>query len=342
MTVNGFDHIDFASARYEFYEHPTALPTVYGSSIKLDLQRRDFTINTLAIQISPAAMFGRVVDFYGGLRDLDAEVIRVLHSLSFIDDPTRILRAQRFEHRLGFKIEARTAELIDTGLPMLGRITGERLRNELNLLLNEEQPERGLLKLQERGILAAIQAGFVVDAGISAVFERVRTQQSDKMPSVEDQTDLYWHVLLSQIESTALRLVCERLLFGRRMSESLLQASELVQHIVVLTRSEVRPSVIVTRLEPVTPLALLAVWYFVDDWQVRRNLELYWSRWRKIQPVATGDTLQLMGLKAGPCYRVILTRLREAWLDGAVQNETEERQLLDRLIHDERICDEHA
>ena len=121
-------HIDFASARYEFYEHPTALPTVYDSSIKLDLQRRDFTINTLAVQISPVSMFGRVVDFYGGVRDLEAKLIRVLHTLSFIDDPTRILRAFRFERRLGFKIEERTAELVQTALPMLGRITGERLR----------------------------------------------------------------------------------------------------------------------------------------------------------------------------------------------------------------------
>src|SRR5690606_19292006 len=90
-------HIDFATARSEFYEHPTALPTVYQSSIKLDLQRRDFTINTLAVQLSPASASGQVLDFYGGLTDLREKRIRVLHSLSFVDDPTRILRAVRFE-----------------------------------------------------------------------------------------------------------------------------------------------------------------------------------------------------------------------------------------------------
>ncbi|MBE0688874.1 MAG: CBS domain-containing protein, partial [Anaerolineae bacterium] len=95
------EHIDFASARNEFYEHPTALPTVYSGSIKLDLQRRDFTINALAMQVSPS--FGRILDYYGGLRDLELKHLRVLHSLSFIDDPTRIVRAVRFEQRLGFE-----------------------------------------------------------------------------------------------------------------------------------------------------------------------------------------------------------------------------------------------
>ncbi|MBZ0292399.1 MAG: CBS domain-containing protein, partial [Anaerolineae bacterium] len=122
-------HIDFATARNEFYEHPTALPTVYRSSIKLDLQRRDFTINTLAIQLSPETASGQILDFCGGEADLQAGLIRVLHSLSFVDDPTRILRAMRFKRRLGFTIEARTAELISTALPMLRRITGERIRN---------------------------------------------------------------------------------------------------------------------------------------------------------------------------------------------------------------------
>ncbi len=336
------DHIDFASARYEFYEHPTALPTVYDSSIKLDLQRRDFTINTLAVQISPALFFGRVVDFYGGLRDLEAQLIRVLHSLSFIDDPTRILRAVRFEHRLGFTIEARTAELIGTALPMLGRITGERLRNELTLMLEEEQPERGLQKLQERGILAAIHPSFVVNEDTSAAFQRVQTEQPDMLPTAEELSDLYWHILLSALEPETLKLVCERLLFGRKMSDSLQQASELVQHADLFARPEMRPSVIVNRLDNVSEMALLAAWYVKADLQVRDYLQQFWSKWRQVHPISTGDTLQLMGLKAGPCYRVILTRLRQAWLDGMVNSEMEERQLLDRLIHDERICDDHA
>jgi hypothetical protein len=103
--------IDFVTARTEFYTRPTALPEVERSSIKLDLHRRDFSVNTLAIRLDGAHL-GKLLDFYGGRRDLQQGIIRVLHSLSFIDDPTRILRAIRLEQRLGFTIEPRTAELI--------------------------------------------------------------------------------------------------------------------------------------------------------------------------------------------------------------------------------------
>jgi len=94
------------------------------------LHRRDFTINTLAIRLD-SDHYGELLDFYGGEQDLKDKVIRVLHSLSFIEDPTRILRAARFEQRLGFTIETRTAELIDNALPMLSRVSGERIRHEL-------------------------------------------------------------------------------------------------------------------------------------------------------------------------------------------------------------------
>lgn len=335
------EHIDFASARYEFYEHPTALPTVYDSSIKLDLQRRDFTINTLAIQISPASLFGRVVDFYGGLEDLNAKLLRVLHSLSFIDDPTRILRAFRFERRLGFTIEARTAELIKTAMPMLGRITGERIRNELTLLLKEDQPEDGLMRLLQHGILPAIQPSFVIDGQVVRAFHNVRSQQADGMPIPEDRTDLYWHILLCQLDPQALKLVCDRLMFGRRMSDSLLQAAELVRQKDKLSQADNHPSAIVGLLEKASQMALLAVWYIVEDEQVRINLSHYWMTWRHIQPKANGNTLREMGLKEGPCYSVILLRLRQALLDGILHSESEERSFLSRLIHDERICDDH-
>ncbi|HRF98711.1 MAG TPA: hypothetical protein PLZ51_26060, partial [Aggregatilineales bacterium] len=96
------------------------------------------------------------LDFYGGMNDLNNGVIRALHSLSFVDDPTRILRAIRFEQRLNFTIEGRTGELIATHREMLRRITGERVRNELTLLLREELPERGIFALHERGLLVAI------------------------------------------------------------------------------------------------------------------------------------------------------------------------------------------
>src|SRR5690606_15710140 len=212
------DHIDFATARNEFYEHPTALPTVYQSSIKLDLQRRDFTINTLAIQVSPKAASGQLLDFYGGLADLKAGLIRVLHSLSFVDDPTRILRAVRFEHRLGFKIEPRTAELIATALPMLHRTTGERIRNELDLLLREPQPDRALLKMQEQGILEAIHPAFRIAPDLGEQFEKALREQPSWPHDPPERALLFWHILVTAIPFSRLPEFCDRLMFGRRLT----------------------------------------------------------------------------------------------------------------------------
>lgn len=334
------ESVDFASARNEFYEHPTALPTVYNSSIKLDLQRRDFTINTLAVQLSPAEKDGRILDFYGGLDDLRTGTLRALHSLSFIDDPTRILRAVRFKQRLGFAIEARTEELIASGLPMLGRITGERLRNELTLLLQEDTPEQGLAELQARGALKAIHPAFDLDGRIGVRFAAARDMAKPWPVEDFDLYDLYWHLLAACMLPKAVEAWAERLLFGRGMSESLAGAARVVEQKALLSAAEIRPSQIVERLEGIPELAVLAGWYAMDDPLAQERLRIYWTTWRGVRPITNGHTLREMGLKAGPCYRIILSRLRDAWLDGEVGDEAGEKRLLRGLIEDEKVCDE--
>src|SRR5450756_606038 len=147
--------LDLVTARTEFYERPTVLPQVEWSSIRQDLYRRDFTINTMAICLD-RERYGELLDYYVGERDLQNGQVRVLHNLSFVEDPTRILRAVRFEQRLAFQIEERTAELIDDAVELLDHVTGERLRHELYLLLAEAQPEKGLERLEQFGALVHI------------------------------------------------------------------------------------------------------------------------------------------------------------------------------------------
>jgi tRNA nucleotidyltransferase (CCA-adding enzyme) len=329
-------HIDFATARNEFYEHPTALPTVYDSSIKLDLQRRDFTINTLAIQISPIASRGRILNFYGGLADLHAGLIRVLHSLSFVDDPTRILRAVRFEQRLGFTIEPRTAELIHTALPMLRRITGERLRNELTLLLREKEPESGLLKLHSLGALEAFHPSFVIDETIRGHFQAVRALQLPwpmEHPAIDD---LYWHILATRIPSDRLPDLTEHLLFARTTADSMLGAAKLVQRSNFLTAPDALPSQIVHELEGVSELALLTAWLIWDNSLAPERIRQYMLEWRDIRPKSDGHSLQALGVPPGPCYSTVLNQLRAAHLDGIVKSDDDEQALLHNLI--EELC----
>ena len=149
------ENLDLISARTEFYDHPTALPTVERSSIKLDLHRRDFTINTMALRLD-GQHYGDLHDYWGGLDDLHNHLVRVLHSLSFVDDPTRLLRAVRFEQRFHFQIEARTRELMEQARPLLKQVTGSRLRHELDLILDEPQAVDMLARLSQLGLLSAI------------------------------------------------------------------------------------------------------------------------------------------------------------------------------------------
>jgi tRNA nucleotidyltransferase (CCA-adding enzyme) len=333
------DHIDLATARNEFYEHPTALPTVYNSSIKLDMGRRDFTINTLAVQMSPAPAAGRILDFYGGQEDLKAGLIRVLHSLSYVDDPTRILRAIRFEQRLEFEIETRTINLIESAKPMLGRITGERLRNELTLLLREKQPEEGLFKLQQRGVLTAIHPAFMLPDNLEQQFQQARTFEAPWQYEASDIAQLYWHIIAANIPQGGLTTLCERLMFAHTMGESMIAARQLIEYIDKQTFGSLRVSEIVERLTDTPELALITAWLHIHDKKIRENIRRFWVEWRHVQPVTNGHTLHEMGLKPGRCYGVILKRLKEAWLNSEVKSEAEEKQLLQKLIH-EGICDD--
>lgn len=325
--------IDFASARNEFYEHPTALPSVYRSSIKLDLHRRDFTINTLAVQLSPHNAAHRLLDFYGGVHDLERKLIRVLHSLSFVDDPTRMLRAVRFETRLGFSIEARTAELIKNALPMLSRITGERVRNEIKLLLKEDQPEIALMTMQERGILPAIHPDLHFSAASIQDFKFVR--EAELFVKIEKMRHLYWHLIMARISPDVLPDLAERLLFGQTVIQSYITASKLVHEPAALADPNASISQITRRLDGIREVALMAAWIICDDLR-RERIRQYIESWRFITPITNGHTLKSRGLPPGPRYKVILDRLRDARLDGEIQTDAEENTLLEQLLTDDR------
>jgi len=164
LSVAGLDSIDLVSARTEFYTHPTALPTVERGSIKLDLHRRDFTINTLALRLD-GRHYGELHDYWGGVDDLKAGLVRVLHSLSFVDDPTRILRAVRFEQRFAFCIEDRTMQLLLEARPLIDRLSGDRIRHELNHILATSYAPQVLQRMHNLGILSAIHRAWVGTSG---------------------------------------------------------------------------------------------------------------------------------------------------------------------------------
>ncbi|MGH7229327.1 MAG: CCA tRNA nucleotidyltransferase, partial [Nitrospiraceae bacterium] len=167
--------VDVATARIERYEYPTALPTVQRSSIKEDLYRRDFTINTLAIRLNPSH-FGELIDFYGGQRDLNEKTIRVLHRLSFVEDPTRVFRAVRFGQRFGFRLGTETLALIKGAVEMdlFHRLSGSRLSDELILLLSEEEPRKIIDRLGELNLLRFVHPALKWSARLDTLLKAVQ------------------------------------------------------------------------------------------------------------------------------------------------------------------------
>ncbi|MEI8355695.1 MAG: CBS domain-containing protein, partial [Deltaproteobacteria bacterium] len=167
--------VDVASTRLEYYESPGDLPIVERSSLKMDLYRRDFIINTLAIRLNKTG-FGLLTDYFGALADLREKTIRVLHNLSFVEDPTRVFRALRFEQRLDFHIAAHTEKLIKNAVKMnfLSKLGGKRLLTEIIYILREKEPIKALERMASLGLLKFIHPELVLTAGTRALQEEAQ------------------------------------------------------------------------------------------------------------------------------------------------------------------------
>ncbi|MBN2393874.1 MAG: CBS domain-containing protein [Anaerolineae bacterium] len=335
------EFIDLVTARTEFYEHPTALPLVERSSIKQDLHRRDFTINTLAIRLDPQR-WGELLDFYGGKADLEDGVIRVLHSLSFIDDPTRILRAARFEARLGFHLDLQSESLIANALPMLDRITGGRIRHELDLIFREAKPEAALDRLQALGALAHIDPELISDAWLHERFARLRQPENQALwdintahPASHEATHeldfFYWGLFLYRLPAEAVERLIKRLLIPRRISSGL-RALPLLRQTLPKLKTLERPSQIVALLEPLPDELLPLGWLASDDSTIKAKLERYAREWRHVQCEISGKDLKELGLPPGPVYRQIFEALRAARLDGEITTREEEEQRVNEIL----------
>ncbi len=331
------ESLDLVSARAEFYAHPSALPEVERGNLKLDLHRRDFTINTLALSLN-AGHFGEVYDYWGGLRDLEEKQIRVMHSISFVDDPTRILRAARLEQRLGFRIEPRTRDLIALALPLLHRVSGDRIRHELEAIFDEPAPGDALQRLQELNVLGGISPGLEWDSLRAEHVAAARAFRPDPRWSLSPggrSLPSPLHAWLLDHPRSVLEGALARLNFPRRDAELLLDARQALDS---LDRFEIDapPSRIAAALEDVPEPALVSA-LVNSSGASRERLENYLSRWRAMQPATDGETLRQRGLPPGPRYTEILRALRTARLDGRIESAEQETRMLDELLAESPI-----
>ena len=330
------ESIDFVTARSEFYQEPSALPQVERGSIKLDLHRRDFTINTLATRLDGAHL-GELLDFYGGRRDLERGLVRVLHSLSFVDDPTRILRAIRLEQRLGFTIEPRSLELIEGDLRMLHRVTGDRIRHEIELALREADPVRVMERLASLGIMEYIQPGLTWTPESAAYFARVPEYRNDPrwagVVPEEAIEFLYFALWLVTLPEDVQRATVDRLRGRKTTREDVLAVSHLLKELRALPL-DASPSEITAVCEKYKPRVLLAVRIVLGDEPHGQMLDRYFGEWRYVKTDLSGDDLLAMGLEPGPQFASLLDQLLRARLDGRIRDKSGEEALLKDLMQD--------
>lgn len=324
--------LDFVTARTEFYRHPSALPEVEQSSIRQDLHRRDFTINTLALRLTPDS-FGDLLDFYGGQSDLEARLIRVLHSLSFVEDPTRMLRAARLLARLDFHLETRTAELLADALDLLPRVSGERITNELELTFREREPAKALQQLDLLGILEMIHPGLVVDDWLLGRLDALQHGLSaTPWANIEPAPVHYLGLLIFWLAGDEQAALVERLNLPTQQRAILKQVYQIRRNMPTIAGLE-QASVLYNLLAPASDDARLIVWLALHDEPASAQIIRFQAELRDVAPLIDGHYLKReLQLPPGPIYGRLLNRLREARLDGLVGTLEEERALVEQLL----------
>ena len=329
------EFFDLITARREIYRYPGAVPSVQFAGIREDLYRRDFTVNTLAVRLDGVET-GHLLDPWGGLHDLRAGLLRTLHPLSFSDDPTRILRILRLAGRLDFKIEKETRSRLNMYLPVLKQVSGERVRNELELTLLEKERVSILKSMQKLGVLSTIHPRLQFSRGAARALE---AQLGKAIPSywglgAFTQSDLGFILWLKDISPVHLVGISNRLRFRADLRAAVLAAARLRR--LKANLLEFPASKIVEALERMPALAIYAIYLADPGSDLAERLKLYARKWRNIQPRSDGNTLRKLGLKPGPSYKRILSQLRAAWLDGEIHTAKQEQSMLKKML-DERL-----
>jgi tRNA nucleotidyltransferase (CCA-adding enzyme) len=327
--------VDVATARLEYYDSPAALPTVELTSIKRDLYRRDFTVNALAIRLNEAH-FGELVDFFGALQDIKEKTIRVLHSLSFVEDPTRIFRAFRFEQRLGFHLGKHTQSLIRNAINMgfLEKLSGGRVFSELLLILKEDDPAPVLRRLGEYGLLRIINPNLTFTQDRAAIFERIRNILLwYRLLYLEDRYDqwlIYFLGLLDGLSEAKVGTILDRFALRGKNRRRIVEARRsgqkalMVLHQKRAGKRRPKASEVYDVLEPLSTEAKLFIMAKTEDEERKKDISLYFTSLRNVKTNLRGRDLIAMGFEPGPLFREIIDTLLRARLDQKLKTKEDE------------------
>jgi tRNA nucleotidyltransferase (CCA-adding enzyme) len=333
--------IDVVSARSERYKGPGILPSIEAGALLHDLYRRDFTINSMAIQLS-GRHYGRLVDPYGGRRDLRRKTVKVMHNLSFVEDPTRMIRAVRFEGRYGFRMDQRTLHLLTNAARahMLDIISGQRLREEILMLLREKRPLPAIRRLDRLEILRSLSPKLKVTAELSHLLERIyRRLQQLKKPPLEiflDSWIVYLMGLFSALTFQEAERLAIRLSLHRKARQCLQQARRAERELLGPLRSPSRPphSELYRWLHPLLPEVLIYLMARSRSRAVSSRILHFLTHLGDVELEIGGEDLKRLGLAQGVVYKRILDQVLMAKLDGRLKNRSQELSLAAKLAQD--------
>ena len=331
--------VDVATARMEYYESPAAPPTVEMSSLRMDLFRRDFTINTLAIKLNKRE-YGALVDYFGGQKDLKEKVIRVLHNLSFVEDPTRVLRAIRFEQRFGFRIGRLTLALIKNAVKIncFEELSGRRLFLELKLLLKEQAPLQAINRMNELRLLQIISPEISFTKVLKTLLQGIEGVISwFNLLYLEEPYKpwkVYWHGLTSPLDTKALHLLAERMQMVDHESREMIRQRErmggLLEKLYRLKTDDNYE--LYTLLSHYDTEILLYMMARVNTEKIKRLISNYFTKLKGTKVMLRGKDLKDMGVKPGPVYKEIFDSLLKARLNNVIRTKEEEAGLVKEMF----------
>lgn len=316
--------LDLATARQETYPRPGALPLVRPATIEADLARRDFSINAMALRLTPQPHV--LLDPFGGRHDLEAHRIRALHERSFQDDATRMLRAVRYAGRLGFEIEPETAALLRRDRSYLDTISGTRVFHEVLRIFEDTGVVSALRLAHELSLLSAVHPTLGADA---TVLRGVEAALASGHEAAAPPTLLCIIAIGVKTPPDAASL-SRRLMLPRRFEQAISDLVRLREMSPELCRPDLRPSEVAELLDPLSPYALWAVAFVEGDTLAGQQVRRYLETWRSIRPHLRGRDLIALGIPQGPAVRAWLQRLRAARLDGLAQSRADELALVQR------------
>lgn len=325
--------IDIATARTEYYESPAALPKVETSSIKKDLYRRDFTINALAVKLNTKD-FGLLLDFFGGQRDIKDKKIRVLHNLSFVEDPTRAIRAIRFSEKLGFKISKHTENLIKLAVKMsiFEKLKGPRLYEELILLLKETLPHYSVKRLADYGLLKLLHPSFD-EKLFNELVKAHETVQGMELLFLKEKYRkefIYLMVLLWNLKSHEreefLKRICAPENVKKQLIENITSAEKALQNFL----SEESFLEVYKLLSSLNIETIILMMIYAEE-QQKRAISIYLTKLKEIKPLLRGEDLKKLGIQPGPVYKKIFDEILKEKLQGRLLSKEEEIEFVKKF-----------